>query len=68
MALSGEKAYTIKMLCSRKDILNKFVEGHHCKKLAPDYPVHTTFLPNLLGISIQHLLGYLGIPLGVNLA
>lgn len=43
MALSGEKAYTIRMLCSEKDILNKFVKGHHCKKLAPDYPVHTKF-------------------------
>ena len=48
MALSGEKAYTIKMPCSGKDILNKFVEGHHCKKLAPDYPVHTIFFSNLL--------------------
>lgn len=48
MALSGEKAYTIKMLYSGKDTLNKFVGEHHCKKLAPDYPVHTIFLPNLL--------------------
>ena len=35
-------------LSKDKDMLNKFVEGHHCKKLAPDYPVHTIFLPNLL--------------------
>ena len=48
MALSVERAYTIIMLCPGKDILNKFVEGHHCKKLASDYPVHTIFFPNLL--------------------